>query len=344
MQLSCKTFLLCTLLACLPWVTPAHAQQKVPQVIFETDVGNDVDDALALDMLYKYLDKQQVNVLAICSNKDSKYSTGYIHLLNYWYGHPGLRIGRVINGIDSEDDAKKYAEHVCLMKDADGKPLFKRPAFNADTVPDAVVLYRQLLARAPDHAVTIISVGFSTNISRLLQSAPDKYSPLSGRDLIARKVKLLSMMAGSFGAKPIAEYNVKKDIPAAQQIANEWPTPIVYAPAEIGEMVLYPGKSIANDFSWTKAHPVVEAYKYYLPMPYDRPCWDLLALLYVMENDPKYFGISPWGKVAVDDKGFTAFTPAANGNRAYLTVSKEQAATILHHFVNVITAKPAHQQ
>ena len=31
---------------------PASAKQII---IFETDLGNDIDDALALDMLYKYL-------------------------------------------------------------------------------------------------------------------------------------------------------------------------------------------------------------------------------------------------------------------------------------------------
>ncbi len=330
--------------SCLSRTTPACAQQQVPEIIFETDVGNDVDYALALDMIYKYLDKGKVKLLAICSNKDSKYSTEYIHLLNDWYGYPNIPVGKVVKGIDSENDAKKYAEHVCEMKDTDGTPLFKRPPFNYDSVPDAVALYRQLLAKAGNQAVTIISVGFSTNISRLLQSGPDQYSPLTGRELIARKVKLLSMMAGSFGDKPIAEYNVVKDVPAAQLIAGQWPAPIVYAPAEIGTKVLYPGKSITNDFTWTKAHPVAEAYKCYLPMPYDRPTWDLLALLYVVENSPAYFGISPWGKVAVDEKGFTTFTPAPGGNRAYLTVSKEQAAAILQHFIALITSEPAHRK
>jgi hypothetical protein len=46
---------------------------QVPNIIFETDMGNDVDDALALDMIYKYFDDGKINMLAVCSNKDSKY-------------------------------------------------------------------------------------------------------------------------------------------------------------------------------------------------------------------------------------------------------------------------------
>lgn len=45
-----KTFLL--LFLCL-----ATAVQAGRNIIFETDMGNDVDDAWALDMLHKYADR-----------------------------------------------------------------------------------------------------------------------------------------------------------------------------------------------------------------------------------------------------------------------------------------------
>ena len=34
-------------------------------IIFETDMGNDVDDALAIDMLYKYHSSGRINLMAI---------------------------------------------------------------------------------------------------------------------------------------------------------------------------------------------------------------------------------------------------------------------------------------
>ena len=40
-------------------------------IIFETDLGNDVDDALALDLLYKYLDAGKIRLLAVNLNKYS---------------------------------------------------------------------------------------------------------------------------------------------------------------------------------------------------------------------------------------------------------------------------------
>ena len=42
------------------------------KVILETDIGNDVDDALALDMLHKYIDDGTVDVLAIMINKNGE--------------------------------------------------------------------------------------------------------------------------------------------------------------------------------------------------------------------------------------------------------------------------------
>ena len=52
------------------------------RVIFETDIGNDIDDALALDMLYKYQDAGIINLLGIMTNKESEYSAAvsYTHL------------------------------------------------------------------------------------------------------------------------------------------------------------------------------------------------------------------------------------------------------------------------
>ena len=44
----------------------------------------------------------------------------------------------------------------------------------------------------------IAQVGFSTNLARLLESPADRSSPLTGHELVERKVKLLSLMAGAF--------------------------------------------------------------------------------------------------------------------------------------------------
>ena len=195
------------------------------------------------------------------------------------------------------------------------------------------------MAASADSSVTIASVGFSTNLARLLETTADKYSELSGKELVARKVRLLVTMAGNFEDANNHEYNVDKDIPAAKTVFEEWPTPIVTSPFELGIKVQYPATSIENDFGWAGPHPVVEAYKAYMKMPYDRPTWDPTAVLYAVEGE-SWFKVSEPGFITVTDEGSTYFTPDENGTRKYLMVDDAQAKAILDHFVSIVTSVP----
>ena len=312
-------------------------------LIMETDIGNDVDDALAMDLLYKYSDAGLINLKAVCINKEGTAPAEFTDILNTWYGYPDIPIGIVRDGADCETDAINYAKAVVNLKDATGAQLFVRSRNGYDDLPEAPVLYRKLLASSADSSVTIASVGFSTNLARLLETTADEYSELSGKDLVARKVKLLVTMAGNFEDSSNHEYNVMKDIPAAKKIFEEWPTPIVTSPFELGIKVQYPATSIENDFGWAGPHPVVEAYKAYMKMPYDRPTWDPTAVLYAVEGE-SWFNISEPGYISVTDEGSTLFTPDENGTRRYLYVDEAQAEAIRDHFVKVISSVPAKRQ
>jgi len=110
----------------------------------------------------------------------------------------------------------------------------------------------------------------------------------------------------------------------------------VFAPFELGVQVCYPATSIENDFAWTEHHPVVEAYKSYLPMPYDRPCWDPAALVYAVEGD-KWFGVSAPGTISISDRGTTTFEPSETGRHSYLTATPQQASALRDHIVGIVT-------
>ena len=312
-------------------------------LIMETDIGNDVDDALAMDLLYKYVDAGKINLKAVCINKDGSAPAEFVDILNTWYGYPDIPIGIVRNGADCETDAINYAKAVVNLNDATGAPLFVRSRNGYDDLPEATVLYRKLLAASEDNSVTIASVGFSTNLARLLETPADEYSELSGKELVAKKVRLLVTMAGNFEDENNHEYNVVKDIPAAKIVFEEWPTPIVTSPFELGIRVKYPATSIENDFGWAGPHPVVEAYKAYLEMPYDRPTWDPTAVLYAVEGE-SWFTVSEPGFISVTEEGSTLFTPDEKGTRRYLKVDDAQADAILDHFVKVISSVPAKRQ
>lgn len=311
------------------------------KVIFETDMGNDIDDALALDMLYKYLDQDKIELLAISNNKNSGYSIPFLDIMNNWYGYPNIPLSNVADGANSEGDSRNYAQATVEFTN-DNNTAFERSFSEYENIPESTEFYRKVLAQQPDTSVTIVSVGFSTNIARLLDSKPDQYSDLSGKELIAKKVKLLSMMAGNFEDESFAEYNVKVDVPAAKKVFDEWPTPIVVSPFEVGNKIEYPAQSIQNDFGWAVPHPLVIAYEAYLEMPYDRPTWDLTSVLYAVEGNQKdFFKASDNGTISVQDNGYTTFEKNDAGKHVYLSVNAEQAERIKTHFINLITKMPA---
>lgn len=338
--------LLCALLcSCSPksQADSATASAEPVKVIFETDMGNDVDDAMALDMLFKYAAEGKAEILGIASNKRDAGSVEFIDALTTWYGAPGIPIGRVQEGVPC-DDAVNYALIAVNMADSVGNPLFPQShAFDGHIVP-AVEMYRKVLAAQEDSSVTVISVGFSTNLAQLLESEADAFSPLTGRELVGRKVKNLVMMGGDFENNNPAdsltrfrEYNIVKDVEAARKVFSQWPTAIVTSPFELGIDVCYPASSIENDFNVAQPNPMVEAYKVYLPMPYDRPTWDLTSVLYAIEGEGDYFTVSQPGTIVVEPLGGTQFTPQSNGNHRYLQADSLQKANILTRFKELLT-------
>ncbi len=211
-----------------------HAE-PVP-VIFDTDMGNDVDDAMALAMIHSLEKRGACKLLAVTVTKDHPKAAAYIDALNTFYGRPDTPIGVVRDG--ATKDEGKY------LKVADNIEAYPHDLRSGADAPDALPLLRKTLAAQPDNSVSLIQVGFFTNLARLLDTPGDAHSPLTGRELIARKVKVLSIMAGAFQTigndNHYIEYNVVKDIPAAQKLAREWPVPVIWSGFEIGIAATYP--------------------------------------------------------------------------------------------------------
>ncbi len=328
--------LVCAIIVCTAATAFAKDKGKV-SVIFETDMGNDIDDAMALDLLFKKMDQGVIDLIGISVHKNNPCAAEYIDIMRCWYGYKKVPIG-VNTGCVTDMDCVDYATKVCRMTGTDGRPLFarsKNPRYE-----EAVEMYRRLLASQPDKSVVIVTVGFSTTMADLLRSKPDRYSKLSGRELVERKVKYFSVMAGDFAKKNYAEYNVWNDLEAAKYFFDESPVPMVITPHTIGTQIEYPGSSIANDFEWGRPHPMVEAYKVYIEMPYDRPTWDVIAAAYACEPDSDMFTLSESGEVTVVGKGVTLFEPDAKGRYRILDATPEQRQKILQYFMRELTTKP----
>jgi inosine-uridine nucleoside N-ribohydrolase len=290
-------------------------------VIFDTDMGNDVDDALALAMLHALESRGEAKLLAVTITKDNQWAAPFVDLVNTFYGRGDIPIGTVRNGKTPESNP--MIQGPSERKRADGSFVYPHRITDGRQAPDAVALLRRVLTAQPDASVVIVQVGFSTNLARLLDSPQDELSSLTGRELVTKKVRLLSVMAGNF-ALPKPEFNIERDVPAATKLFNEWPTPIVASGFEIGEAMLFPATSIEHDFAYVPNHPVAEAYRLLMQMPYDRPTWDLTAVLYAVRPDRGYFSLSPPGKIAVSPNGQTRFSATANGKHQHLLLSSDQ--------------------
>ena len=335
---------LATLVAALAAVTVAAAERPQPTpvpLIFDTDMGNDIDDALALALIHTLESQGECKLLAVTLTKDNAFAAPYVDIVNTFYGRGAIPIGAVKKGPTPDDG--KYNRKVVEAKD-DGRPRYPHDLTSSADAPDAVALLRQVLAAQADGSVVIAQVGFSTNLARLLDSPADKHSPLGGMDLVKKKVRLLSAMAGAFSPdlvkKNFAEYNIKIDVPSAKAVFHRWPTPIVASGFEIGRAIKYPATSIENDYGYVTHHPVAEAYRHYMKMPYDRETWDLTSVLYAVRPAGGYFDLSPAGRIAVTDGGQTPFTAAADGQHRYLTVTPEQIAKVKADFVTLCSRRP----
>ena len=318
------------------------AAEPVP-LIFDTDIGNDVDDALALGMIHALQTRGECELLAVTITKDHELAASFTDAVNTFYGRGDIPIGVCRSGVTP---AQGKFNGLGSQKDG-GKLRYPHDLLSGKDAPDAVTVLRRALANAKDGSVAIAQVGFSTNLANLLDSKADDISPLNGVDLVRKKAKLLSIMAGAFtkipgrnGPYDHKEYNVVKDIPSAKKLSDNWPTPIIWSGFEIGLSLPYPHESIELDYNYVEHHPLSEAYVLYNPPPHNRPTWDLTSVLQAVRPNRGYFGISPRGKVTVADDGLTTFEPTKDGQHQYLTLTPEQRIRATEVLVQLSSQPP----
>ncbi|MHB0959216.1 MAG: nucleoside hydrolase [Pirellulaceae bacterium] len=332
------------LLACALFLVTGEMRTMAAEpvrLIFDTDIGNDVDDVLALGVIHALQSRGQCQLLAVTITKDQPLAAEFVDAVNTFYGRGDIPIGIVRDGVTKEE-----GKFLPLARAQDQGQLRYPHDLEGAQTPEATSVLRQVLNQQPDHSVSIAQVGFSTNLARLLASPPDDLSPLDGVELVRRKVCLLSIMAGQFRRdsathRPL-EYNVKEDVASCQQLMQKWPTPIVFSGFEIGIAVPYPAVSIERDYAYVTHHPLAEAYRLYEPPPHNRPTWDLTSVLYAVFPDRHYFDLSPPGSVTVEEDGFTRWEERDNGACRYLKINDLQVARVTEALVQLSSQPPMH--
>lgn len=264
--------------------------EPVP-LIFDTDMDTDCDDVGALAMLHSFADRGEAEILATVASSHYPYSAPCVEAINRYLGRPDLTVGAPKKPGAPTDRGSRYAKQI-----AEG---FSTTLKTNHDAPDAVDVYRRILAQHKTNNVTIVTVGYLTNLAHLLDSGPDEHSPLTGQELIERSVSHLVCMGGRYPRHldPGVFGNFKPDPRAAVKVAREWPTTIVFT--GLGSDVLT-GQSLkqAPDES-----PVKLAYKLYLGEKEARPSWDLFAVLYAVRPNASYLRLEKDGRNHIFDNG-----------------------------------------
>jgi inosine-uridine nucleoside N-ribohydrolase len=276
-----------------PATHKAHAAGLQIPVIFDTDFGPDYDDVGAIALLHAFADSGMIDILATGVSCKHRNAAAALSVFNTYFHRPGLPVGVVKGNAVDIPDWQHWTDSVIAR--------YPHRIRSNDGTPDAVTIYRQQLAQQPDHSVTIITVGFFTNMARLLQSPPDTISSLDGIQLIKRKVAQLVSMAGRFPKG--WEFNVDKDPPASKWVFEHWPTPILFSGFEIGSKI-HCGLPLIHNTA-IRNSPVKDVFSISIPMAKEdsagRMSWDETAVLIAATGWEHYYTLVPGKMICADD-------------------------------------------
>jgi hypothetical protein len=313
-------------------------------IIFDCDMGNSVDDVLALAMLYALEGKNESRVVGVSVSKANLKAAALCETIGRFYGGEvsaafgavgrTLPVGLAVDGRMPEDTPMILG--TLSKMTPDGKPLYRHGIEKlTDTAEVEAVIRNALTAQQDQNAILVLS-GPANDLVHVLDLP-------GAKDLIARKVRYMVVAAGAYpNGGP--EFCIKTDIPAARRVFAEWPTKIVAAGSEVGDGLPFPASSIEKDFAWSPAHPVVDAYRSARPMPYDAPSYAMAAALYAVRPQENYFKLSDPGTISVLDDGRTRFTPSVEGKHRYLILDPEQKERITQAYIELASAKPVPRQ
>ncbi len=280
------------------------------KIIFDSDMGPDFDDVGAITILHALTAKGECDILATIASDGYPYIAPTLEVFNRYFHHPEIPIG--VPGADAP--AFSCPNH---WNDSLVVKFLPKMKTNKD-YPAATDVYRKVLAAQKDQSVVIVTVGFLTNLAALLQSGPDQYSSLGGRDLVAKKVKKWVAMAGGFPQGN--EFNINQDAKSSDYVIKNWPTPILFSGFEIGEKIMT-GHKVAVEGK--KGSPTQWAYQYCLAT-YDkkpitnRNSWDLTAVLCAVRDPEKYFYVMGNGTFVCNPDGSNTWNADKNSHHSFL--------------------------
>jgi hypothetical protein len=297
--------------------TPAR-RATGPSVIIDTDLSRWWDDATAIGIANVLQQQGAANVLGIMSDVRNPVAVAALDAIDTAYGHANIPLGAVAHS-DANTAPHGYSDVVARQ--------LPHTVRNSDDVPEAVTLYRQLLARQPDHSVTIVALGAYTNLAGLLIST-------GGRALVAEKVKRLVIEDGLFPGGVAPATNQKLDLAAARIVvagganAAPWPTPIAWVDGLDGIATRVGGNLCT---ATPPDNPMRIVYDdVFRCGPVRDGDWDAPTLLFALGDVPHAFSTLGRGGAAVINSsgGLSWQMPSPRHDDVYVHLADQQALNL----------------
>lgn len=302
------------LLGCVD-ATADVAPAPVP-VILDTDMSGDCDDVGAMAVLHALADRGECRILAVVTNRRdlTHASAAAVDVINTFYGRPDIPIGT-----DKKNPTalQRTSTFTPVLRDE-----FPHRAGADDTLPDALDVYRRVLAAQPNGSVTICSIGSLANLADLQREAPE---------LVRSKVRRLVIMAGAFPQSDKPETNLVTHLAPARDVVAHWPGEIIWQGDEVGR-ALITGAALK---SVPKHNPVRRAfetrYQFLSHGPaaieQGKPSYDQAAVLYAVRGaQPEFWELVRGGRVHLREDGNNDWVDDPASPQAYAKLRGDPAA------------------
>ncbi len=307
---------------------PGWGQSPV-RVIFDTDMDTDCDDAGALALLHALADDGEAEILATVVSSHYRYSVPCVEAINTYYGRPDLPVGCPKGPGADTNRGSAYAQQIAEA--------FPGEYRSNEDAPNAAIVYRKLLAAEQDHSVVVVTVGYVTNLRDLLATGADDHSPLSGPELVRRKVSRWVCMGGRYPSHldPGVYGNFKPDPASAVEAVRNWPGEIVFT--GLG-MDIITGMRLQET---PATNPVRRVYELYLRGKPGRPSWDPIAVLYAVRPDESFWRLDEQGYNHIFPNGTNEWRQTPDDPRHKLLKLQPQTKVKVQSIIeNLIACSP----
>ncbi len=296
-----------------------ESKNEVPKIIFDTDIGGDIDDLGALYALHVYADKGLCDIKAVMSSWPMTHHVEGIDAVNTFFGRPDLPIGAYEDDFFSEEE---YTWHIGKEFPSD---------LTSEKAPKTTELYREILSQSVDTSITIVVTGRLNNIEKLFKSKADKYSDLDGLSLVDKKVKAFYIMGGFYNGDQRVESNFKwSGEGTAKYVVDNCSRPMIFNGGEIGESKFGYGTGsrinelgdnnilkagyrffFTNPPKWTGREPVETIEEWSI--------WDIITVQLAVTGVNDYFNIIGIGYNHIEHSGKNEWLASPDKEHYYVT-------------------------